>query len=162
MQTKFGLTFRLTSCKSNNMWQDPHFSGLSLLYLCIATIFLMGSTCWGTQCCDSISAYKQSHDLKAQTTTKYLLTQGQYQAIQAANANLLRSTRLIRMAKGKEKYINPKPISNYMPFYSERSLTVTEAARPDNHNIEKTSKVSITVSPKIYSRMTIMHRNFWI
>lgn len=47
-----------------------------------------------------------------------------------------------------------------MPFYSERSLTVTEAARPDNHNIEKTSKVSITVSPKIYSRMTIMHRNF--
>lgn len=50
-----------------------------------------------------------------------------------------------------------------MPFYSEVvTVTVTEAARPDNHDIGKTSKLSITFSPKIYSGMTIMHINFAI
>lgn len=52
-----------------------------------------------------------------------------------------------------------------MPFYSELSLTVTEAAGPDNHNIEKTSKVSITISPKIYSGIYIIYiynaEKFW-
>lgn len=36
-----------------------------------------------------------------------------------------------------------------MPFYSEL-VTVFEAAKPDNHNLGKTSKVSIIFSPKIY------------
>lgn len=48
-----------------------------------------------------------------------------------------------------------------MPFYSELvTVTVTEAARPDNHNIGKISKVSITFSPKICSGMTVTHRIF--